>query len=121
QLLAIHARLVEAFGGLAGVRDRGAVEAAAARPGASFAGEDLYPDLAAKAAALFHSLVQNHPFMDGNKRVGAAAAELFLLANGHNLATSDADFAELVLATARGELSVEAVAIWMRQRIASLE
>lgn len=81
--LAQHAALVRAFGGASGLRDRRSFEAAVARPAATFAGEDLYDDLAAKAAALMHSLVLNHPFVDGNKRVGVAAAELFLSCNRH--------------------------------------
>jgi death-on-curing protein len=82
----------------------------------TFGGEDLYPDLAAKAAALWHSLVANHPFVDGNKRVGAMAAELFLAANRVELIASDQDLIEATLAVARGEASAEALAIWIRQR-----
>ena len=86
------------------------------RPQMTFGGEDLYPDVAAKAAALLHSLVLNHPFIEGNKRVGAHAAALFLLANGVELTASAGALAEITLATARGELSAEALAIWFRQR-----
>jgi death on curing protein len=82
----------------------------------TFGGEDLYPDLADKAAALLHSLVLNHPFLDGNKRVGAMAAELFLDVSGTELTASDADLIELSLATARGQVNAEAIAIWFRQR-----
>lgn len=121
QLLRIHARQVAAFGGSLGLRDRGALEAALARPQATFDGEDLYPDIATKTAALLHSLVGNHPFMDGNKRVGALAAELFLLANGYALEAGDAALVEMVLAAARGELSVEAIGIWLRQRTRAIE
>ena len=109
------------YGGLGGVRDRGALEAAVARPQMTFGGEDLYPDLAAKAGALLHSLVLNHPFVEGNKRVGAHAAVLFLLANGIELTASSEALAEVTLATARGELSAEALAIWFRQRSRPLE
>jgi death-on-curing protein len=98
------------------VRDGGGLEAAIARPQATFGGEDLYPDLAAKAAALLHSLVMNHPFVDGNKRAGAMAAELFLHVNDNDLEASDDALFELTLATARGELSAEELAIWFRQR-----
>jgi death-on-curing protein len=70
----------------------------------------------AKAAALLHSLVQNHPFVDGNKRVGAHAMIVFLLANGHEPEFSAAELTATVLAVARGELAVEALAIWIRQR-----
>ena len=82
QLLRLHARQVERFGGLPGLRDRGGLESAAARPAMTFGGDDLFPDLAAKAAALMHSLVMNHPFVDGNKRTALAACLVFLEANG---------------------------------------
>ncbi len=85
----------------------------------TFGGEDLYADVCAKAAALLHSLVMNHPFVDGNKRVGAMAAELFLEANGRRLLATDEDFESLTLAIARGEVDAERLAIWFRQRISS--
>lgn len=117
QLLWLHRRLLHAFGGGSGLRDHGGLESATARPQATFGGEDLYPDVAAKAAALMHSLVMNHPFVDGNKRVGAMAAELFLAVNGHRLEASDDALLALTLSVSRGELSAEALAIWIRQRI----
>ena len=116
QVQALHRLLVRRFGGPAGLRDRGALEAALARAQATFGGEDLYPDVEAKAAALLHSLVMNHPFLDGNKRVGAAVAELFMRLNGVDLDAGDEELAEATFAVARGELSAEAVAIWLRQR-----
>jgi death on curing protein len=116
QLLRLHEIQLRGFGGSAGIRDRGGLEAAAARPQMTFGGDDLYPDLAAKAAALMHSLVMNHPFVDGNKRVGAMAAELFLAANGHALEAYDEALADLTFAIARGEVPAEALAVWIRQR-----
>ena len=92
------------------------MEAAVARPAATFGGEDLYPDLPAKAAALMHSLVMNHPFVDGNKRVGAHAAIFLLEINGLAVEFTPAELAEITLATARGELDAERLAIWFRQR-----
>jgi death-on-curing protein len=83
----------------------------------TFGGEDLYPDLAAKAAALMHSLVMNHPFVDGNKRVGVMAAELFLELNGGRLMASDGELEQVTLSVARGELNAEELAIWVRQRL----
>ena len=121
QLVALHGELLNAFGGRRGLRDRSALESAAARPGMTFDGEDLYPDLAAKAAALMHSLVVNHAFVDGNKRVGAAAAELVVEVNGYRLRSADSDLEDLTLAVARGELSAEAIAIWFRQRLEPAE
>jgi death-on-curing protein len=117
QILDLHERQVRTFGGSRGLRDRGAVESAIARPAMTFGGEDLYPEAADKASALMHSLVMNHGFVDGNKRVGASAAELFLELNGYRLAAKDEELEEITLTVARGELDAEALAIWFRQRI----
>jgi len=87
-----------------------------ARPQMTFGGDDLYQDVAAKAAALLHSLVQNHPFVDGNKRTGAHALVVFLLANDYEPEFASSELTEMTLAVARGELAAEAVAIWVRQR-----
>ena len=121
QLVALHGELMKAFGGRRGLRDRGALEAAAARPGMTFDGEDLYPDLAAKVAALMHSLVVNHAFVDGNKRVGTAAAELVVEVNGYRLRAEDSELEKVTFSVARGELSAEALAIWFRQRLEPVE
>jgi death-on-curing protein len=121
QIVALQRELLAAFGGLAGIRDRGALEASVARPSMTFGGEDLYPDPAAKAAALMHSLVLNHAFVDGNKRVGAAAAELALQLNGIALVAGDHELELVTVATARGEMSAEALAIWFRQRSRPIE
>ena len=117
QVLRLHAHQIGRFGGGRGLRDRGALEAAVARPRATFGGEDLYPDLASKAAALMHSLVMNHPFVDGNKRVGAMSAELFIEVNERGLLAADEEFEDVALAVARGEIDAESLAIWFRQRI----
>ncbi len=116
----LHRAQLARYGGLGGLRDRAALEASLARPQTTFGGEDLYQDLAAKAGALLHSLVLNHPFLDGNKRVGAHAAVLFLLVNGTELMAGPAALADMTLATARGEMSAEALAIWFRQRSRAL-
>lgn len=121
QVAELQTALLEAFGGLAGIRERSGLEAAVARPAMTFGGEDLYPDVPSKAAALLHSLVLNHPFIDGNKRLGAAAAELMLEINGVALPAADEELEGITLATARGELSAEALAIWFRQRARALE
>jgi len=83
----------------------------------TFGGEDLYPDIAAKAAALMHSLVMNHPFVDGNKRVGSHAAMLSLALNGARFEITPKDLEQLTLSIARGELGAESLAIWFRQRL----
>lgn len=116
QVLALQRRQLAVFGGSGGLRDRGGLEAAVARPRMTFGGEDLYPDAAAKAAALMHPLVMNHPLVDGNKRVAAMAAELFLAANAVQLTAGDEELVEMTLTAAQGRLDAEAIAIWFRQR-----
>ena len=116
QVLALHRLQRRRFGGAGGLRERGALEAALGRPQMTFGGEDLYPDVAAKAAALMHSLVMNHPFVDGNERVGAHAAVLFLLANRFQPGFAPGELTEVTLGVARGEVSAEALTIWIRQR-----
>ena len=116
QLEELHLLQLENYGGSPGVRDRGAIESASIRPAMTFGGEDLYPDIASKAAALMHSLVMNHPFVDGNKRVGAHAAILFMKLNGFDLIVSSKELEEITLAVAKGEMEGEPLAIWFRQR-----
>ena len=120
QLLHLHRKLIGGFGGPPGLRDEGALDAALARPQSTFDGEDLYATLAQKSAALLHSLVANHPFVDGNKRLAAASAELFLMANGQELVASDDELEALIMSAARGELMVEQIAIWIDQRLQPL-
>jgi death-on-curing protein len=116
QLLWLHQRQARVFGGAHGVRDRGAAEAALARPQMTFGGEDLYSDVESKAAALMHSVVADHPFLDGNKRAGAAVAEFFLNLNGVDLIAEDDELIDVTLSVAKGELTAEALSIWCRQR-----
>jgi death-on-curing protein len=103
------------------LRDRGALESALARPQATFGGEDLYPDIADKAAALKHSLALNHPFVDGNKRVAAFSAVVFVESNGHEFLATPDELVETTLAVAEGKMAVEALKIWLRQRLRSVE
>jgi death-on-curing protein len=120
QVLDLHESQISRHGGKAGLRDRASLESAVNRPMASFGGDDLYPDLASKVAALMHSLVMNHPFVDGNKRVGAHAAIVMALANGSDLRVEPEDLLAVTMSTARGELPAEALAIWFRQRLVTL-
>lgn len=116
QVLALQKALIDEYGGAQGQRDESGLESAVARPQMTFDGEDLCPGTADKAAALWHSLVMNHPFIDGNKRIGAMTAELFLGLNGIDLRASDEEIVQIMLTTARGETTAEALAIWIRQR-----
>lgn len=116
QLKELHRIQIRHYGGNPGMREAGALEAAAVRPAMTFGGEDLYPDIASKAAALMHSIVSRHPFVDGNKRVGAHAALLFVKINGWQAVVEPEALVEATLSVARGEMDVEALTIWFRQR-----
>ena len=108
-VLLIHRRVIEEFGGDPGLRDRGLLESATAMPQSSFGGQELHSGLAGKAAAYHFHLCANHPFVDGNKRVAVAASEVFLLINGHELSATDDEVEKLTLGVARGELSKDEV------------
>lgn len=117
EVLELHQRILEQTGGLAGVRDLGAFRSALAQPWMTFGGTDLYPDLPAKAAALGFSLIQNHSFVDGNKRTGHAALEAFLMLNGFELAATVDEAEGTVLAVATGRLDRDGLTEWVRSRI----
>lgn len=114
EVVELHRLTVESSGGSHGIRDLGVLEAAVAQPRMSFGGEDLYPTLVEKAAALCFSLVQNHPFVDGNKRIGHAAMETFLILNGHEIEAPTDDQERLILSLASGELSRRDLVEWLR-------
>ncbi len=115
QVLFIHMRLIAETGGGAGVRDLDLLASAVGRPRASFGVQDLYPDLCHKAAALLDSLIRNYPFVDGNKRVGIAAAGLFLLRNGLHLTAPNAELEHFTLQVARSEASLEQMVAWLKR------
>ena len=114
EVLDLHERLLATSGGGAGVRDLGALESAVSQPHAAFGGQDLYPDLVTKAAALCYSLVMNHPFVDGNKRVGHAAMETFLLLNSHEIECDVDEQERVILQLAAGDLSRNDFIEWVR-------
>ena len=117
QVLRIHARSIEQFGGDPAIRDLGLLESAVAQPRAGFGGKDLYLDLVEKAAALAFSLVKNHPFADGNKRTGYGAMMRFLSRNGHTIAGSLAEHESIFLRLAAGEFDREEFVAWIREWI----
>jgi death-on-curing protein len=112
QVLFIHARLIDETGGSHGVRDLGLLESALGRPQATFDGQELYPDLFAKAAALMDSLVRNHPFIDGNKRAGIGAAAVFLQLNGRRLTAGSAQLEAFTLRVTETKLQIAEMAAW---------
>jgi death-on-curing protein len=110
----LHRLVIEAAGGIHGIRDLGALESAIAQPRMSFGGEDLYPTLIEKAAALCFSLVLNHPFLDGNKRVGHAAMETLLVLNGLEIHAPVEEQESLMLSLAAGEIGRPELLAWLR-------
>jgi death-on-curing protein len=121
QVLFIHARLIAETGGEQGIRDLGLLQSAVSRLQAVFDGNDLYADVHSKAAALMESLINNHPFVDGNKRTGITAAALFLGANGYLLTASNQDVESFVLSIASGEKMSVAITEWLRLNTAEIK
>jgi death-on-curing protein len=103
------------YGGADGLRDRGLLESALAQPKATFAGELLHEDLFSMAAAYLFHIVQNHPFVDGNKRTGLIAALVFLDLNGISIEQDSPDLHDLTMGVARGEVTKDAAADALRQ------
>ena len=102
EALELHHRLIETSGGTHGLRDLGLLESAVAQPRLTFDGDELYPNAIAKAGALGFSLIQNHVFLDGNKRIGHAAMETFLILNGYDLVAHIDEQERIVLDVASG-------------------
>ncbi len=117
EVLDLQRLVIEQTGGSHGLRDLGALESALAQPRMTFGGEDLYPTLEEKAAALGFSLIQNHAFVDGNKRIGHAALETFLVLNGQELAASIDESEEIVLGVAAGRYARERFLDWIREHV----
>ena len=118
--LELYYRIIEQSGGSAGIRDVGRLESAIAQPRMTFAGQDLYPTIAEKASALGFSLIKNHPFIDGNKRLGHAAVETFLVLTGFELKASVVEQERVILALASGEMAREDFTEWIQGQIAEM-
>ena len=108
QVSEIHAAVLEEFGGLAGVKERGLLESAVAAPQATVFGQSPFADLAEVAAAYLFYLCRNHPFVDGNKRTAMAAAIVFLRLNGMETKPDSPEWESLVLDVAASRLDREA-------------
>ena len=117
EVLELHQAVIAQSGGSSGIRDLGALQSAVAQPRMTFSGKDLYPTLEEKAAALGFSLICNHPFVDGNKRVGHAAMETFFVLNGHEIAVPEDDAEQMILRVAAGELFRDDLVRWLRLHV----
>ena len=114
EVVEIHKALIKEFGGSQGIRDQAALESALARPFQTFDDRQLYPSILEKAAALIESLLINHPFVDGNKRIGYSVFKLYLLQYGVNLTASFENKYEFVINIASGTLKFDGILEWLR-------
>ena len=120
EVVRLHHLVIEQSGGATGIRDLGLLDSALAQPRATFDGTDLHPTALDKAAALCASLIQNHPFVDGNKRVGHAAMATFLALNGIDITASVDDQEKLILDLASGLCRREDLVVWLRAHTKNL-
>ena len=117
QILLLHSQLIKSFGGSDLIRDEGLLDSAINTPFQTFDGVELYPSLLGKAARLCFELVKNHPFVDGNKRIGAHAMLVFLSINSVELEYSDNDLIDLILSVASSESNDKHILQWLQQHI----
>lgn len=114
-ILQLHDKSIDDFGGAKGIRDTGLLESALARPFQTFAGEDLYPTAFEKAAAVAESLIINHPFSDGNKRTGMLAMITVLFEYNLALTASEDEMYNFTISIATGETKFEDIVLWLKQ------
>jgi death-on-curing protein len=120
EVFELHDRIISSSGGLRGIRDINALESAVNQPRQTFDQKDLYPDIVTKAAAICFSLVMNHPFVDGNKRVGHAAMETFLILNGYEIISSVDEQERVMLELAAGKMSRINFSEWLNNHISHI-
>lgn len=115
QALKIHTIAIEGFGGANGVRDMGALESALVRPFQTFGGEDLYPCVFEKAAAIGESIIVNHPFVDGNKRTGYILMEALLRHEGYTITAADETLYSFIINISTGAISFNEIVAWLKE------
>ena len=113
QILLLHEQLIAETGGSSGLRDEGMLDSALNAPFQSFDGEDVYPSLQQKAAHLCFGLVKDHPFVDGNKRIGAHVMLVFLALNGIELQYTQAELSDIILQLAAGTIQSSDLLDWI--------
>jgi death-on-curing protein len=117
EILEIYLRVMQQSGGLVGIRDLGALESAVAQPRMTFGGAELYPTVVEKAVSLGFSLIQNHPFVDGNKRTAHAAMETFLVLNGYEIRATVDEQESVILQVASGRMNRNEFVRWLNAHI----
>ncbi len=119
QIVLLHSQLIDQFGGLDGIRDDGLLDSAVNAPFQSFLGQDIYPSLLEKAARLAFGLIKNHPFVDGNKRIGTHAMIVFLAVNHVYLSYDDDELISLILSVSAGTASEKELLTWLQNHLVS--
>lgn len=114
EVLAIHDSMIDKYGGSHGIRDLGLIQSAIARPQSSFGGEDLYKNIFDKVSTLFHSLMFNHAFVDGNKRTTMSSTARFLSINGYELNATQKEFVNFPLRVENQHLSIGEISKWLK-------
>ena len=117
EVLAIHDILIERFGGARGVRDQAGLESAINRPYQTFGGQELYPHTVDKAAAVFESIISNHPFIDGNKRTAYVLMRILLKAGTLDIQTTEDEKFDFVINAAQGLLNFDDIKVWINSRL----
>ena len=116
QVVKLHSSLISKTGGMDGVRDANLLDSALKAPFQTFGGNDLYPDILDQASQLCYSLIENHPFADGNKRIGVHLTLLFLKLNNIELRYSQQELIDFGLGVASGKLNKDDIKDWMIKR-----
>ena len=117
QILLLHSVLIAESGGSDGVRDEGLLDSAVNTPFQTFSGQDLYPTVLEKSVRLGFGLIRNHPFIDGNKRIGTHAMLVFLNLNSITLSYEDDELISTILSVASGEMDADGLLKWIQQHI----
>ncbi len=115
QVLRMHEQLLAQTGGMPGVRDEGLLQSALEAPFQSFDGDDIYPSIQQKAARLGYGLIKNHPFLDGNKRIGTHVMLVFLCLNGIELDYTQKELEDIILSVAASEVGSDDLLRWLLQ------
>ena len=117
QVVSLHAQLIAETGGVGGLRDEGLLDSALNAPFQSFGNVEPFPSIQQKAARLGFGLIMNHPFVDGNKRIGAHVMLVFLALNGIELDYTQDEFADVILGVASGETGFDELLKWIIERL----